>query len=77
MDNSLFSKYQKAIQADTNKKEAVIQLIESVSGLTLTPEEIVLKKKEVSLVISSAKKSHLHKFKVKEALAEIGYNLTY
>lgn len=77
MDNSLFSKYQKAIQVDTNKKEAVIQLVESVSGLKLIPEEIVLKKKEVSLTISSAKKSHLHKYKIKEALAEIGYSLTY
>ncbi len=77
MDNSLFSKYQKVIKADEDKKEVIIELIENASGLRLTKEEIVIKKKEVSLVVSSAKKSRLHQANIKAPLFEKGYTLTY
>ncbi|MCX6756908.1 MAG: hypothetical protein NTW35_02015 [Candidatus Nomurabacteria bacterium] len=77
MDNSLFSKYQKVIKADGDKKEIIIELIEKTSGIILTKEEISLKKKEISLFISSAKKSKLHQSEIKKILNEAGYFLNY
>lgn len=46
MDNSLFSKYQKVIKLDGDKKQIIIDLIEKTSGLKLNKEEINIKKKE-------------------------------
>ena len=70
MDNSLFSKYQKVIKADGDKKQIVIDLIEKQSGLKLKVEEI-------SLFVSSAKKAKLHQSEIKKALSEAGYILSF
>ncbi|HCC05796.1 TPA: hypothetical protein DEP94_00305 [Candidatus Nomurabacteria bacterium] len=77
MDNSLFSKYQKVIKADGDKKQIVIDLIEKQSGLKLKVEEISIKKKEISLFVSSAKKAKLHQSEIKKALSEAGYILSF
>lgn len=77
MDNSLFSKYQKVIKDSGDKKQAVIDLIEKNSGLKLNNEEISIKKKEINLFISSAKKSKLHQSEIKKILNEAGYILNF
>ncbi len=77
MDNSLFSKYQKVIKEGDDKKQIVIDLIEKISGLKINKEEIVMKKKEVSLFISSAKKSKLHQLEIKKILEKEGYILNF
>lgn len=73
MDNSLFSKYQKVIKADDDKKQTVIDLIEKISGIKLNKEEISIKKKEITLFVSSAKKSKLHLSEIKKTLNEVGF----
>lgn len=73
MDNSLFSKYQKVIKVDEDKKQIVIDLIEKTSRIKLNKEEISIKKKEITLFISSAKKSKLHLSEIKKILNEEGY----
>ena len=77
MDNSLFSKYQKVIKLDGDKKQIIIDLIEKTSGLKLNKEEINIKKKEITLLISSAKKSKLHLSEIKKILGEAGYILNH
>lgn len=77
MDNSLFSKYQKVIKADGDKKQIILDLIEKKSGLKLKTEEINIKKKEIILLISSAKKSKLHQSEIKKTLSEAGYILNF
>ncbi|MEI6810752.1 MAG: hypothetical protein WCK60_01725 [Candidatus Nomurabacteria bacterium] len=77
MDNSLFSKYQKVIKEDGDKKQTIINLIEKNSGIKLEKEEIGIKKKEITLFISSAKKSKLHQSEIKNILKEEGYTLSY
>lgn len=77
MDNSLFSKYQKVIKLDDDKKQIIIDLIEKTSGFKLKTEEIIIKKKEITLLISSAKKSKLHQVEIKKVLGEAGYTLSY
>lgn len=77
MDSNLFSKYQKAVQETGNKKEVIIKAIERSSGIHLLPEEIVLNKKEVSLLISSAKKARLTQVNIKNIISTLGYTLTY
>ena len=77
MDNSLFSKYQKVIKLDDDKKQIVLDLIEKNSGLKLKKEEINIKKKEIILLVSSAKKSKLHQSEIKKVLGEAGYILNF
>ncbi len=77
MDNSLFSKYQKVIKKDNDKKDELIELVEKSSGIKLTKEEIVINKKTISLHVSSAKKSRLHQTNIKQTVSEKGYTLIY
>ena len=77
MDNSLFSKYQKAIKDDGDKKQPILNLIENHSGIKLSKEEISIKKKEITLFVSSAKKARLHQSDIKKYLFENGLTLVY
>lgn len=76
MDNSLFSKYQKVIKDDEDRKQTIIDLIEENSGVKLNKEEIsLIKKKEIKLFVSSAKKAKFHQLDLKKILGEAGYIL--
>jgi predicted transcriptional regulator len=77
MDDSFFSKYQKVIKADTDKREEIINLIETHSGIKLLKEEIVINKKTISFHVSSAKKSKLHQSNVRKLMSDLGYSVVY
>jgi hypothetical protein len=66
MDQSLFSKYKKQVDAQKEKKKEVQSFIKIQTGIELEDEEIEFEGKEVTLHISSIKRNLLHTKKLQE-----------
>jgi hypothetical protein len=75
MDEGLFSKYHKQIITRLNAKEKILKLLLEETGIVINESEIAISKKEVSLNISSVKRSLLVKKGCKSILQSIGYTL--
>ncbi len=75
MENNLFTKYLTYIHASEKEKKALCDEICKKTGVDITPEEIQLQKKKVTLRISSVKRSILLQRKLEELLISLGYSL--
>lgn len=77
MDNSLFEKYKKTLHTRDLQKEMIIKKIQEVTGVSLPEESVEIKKKTVTLNLSSVQKNKLHTHNIKQLCAEIGFSLSY
>jgi translation initiation factor IF-3 len=75
MDSSLFGKYKKEIEKQKNKKQTIIELIQTTTGVHIEEGDIEIKKTEVSLHLTSNKRSILYRKQIKTILQEHGYSL--
>lgn len=74
MDEGLFKKYTKTLQERDKAKESLIAIIKEKTGIVLNEEEINISKKEVTLFISSVKKTQLLRKNIKELLEAQGFS---
>lgn len=73
MDQGLFKKHIINLQKIKDEKQEVLILIKEISGIELQENEVLVSKKNITLQISSVKRSFLLQKKVKELLKEKGY----
>lgn len=77
MDQGLFGKYLVTIRKRENEQNEIISFIKENSGVELLPNEIVLKKKNLSFQTSSVKKMVLQSKKIDILLQEKGYYVKF
>ncbi len=75
MDESLFIKHINQIKKRSNNKIEIILYIKEKTGIEVEEENISIKKKEITLNISSTIKQRLFQFKIKEELEKKGFVL--
>ena len=66
MNEGLFEKYSKVLQAKKSEKEEIIVLLVEITGITFTSNELIIQKQSISFQTSSVKKSILHQKKDQE-----------
>jgi hypothetical protein len=75
MDEGLFARHALQIRKQQDAKRELILRIKETTGISIEESEIVVSKKQVTLHLSSVKKSKLLQKKVKEILETQGYTL--
>lgn len=77
MDQGLFAKYIHSILVHTNTKQKIATFLLEKTGVVVEESEITIIKKNITLSISSVKKTILIQKRSKDILQTIGYTLTF
>lgn len=75
MDESFFKKYAKQIEIRKSDKQEIIDIVQGISGFTLSEDMFSLTKKQIVFHVSSVVKQKLFQKKVIEGLEEKGYQV--
>jgi lactam utilization protein B len=75
MNEGLFEKYRKVIQKKKNEKQEVIDMLQELTGIEFTEQELQIEKKVISFHVSSVKKSIVLQKNIQSGLKEKGYTL--
>lgn len=75
MEKNLFIKHFLVVEKQKINKENIINIIKEESGIILNEDDFILLKKEITLQLTSVKRSMIMQKKVIEALKEKGYIL--
>lgn len=73
MDSSLFLKYTHLLKENSTTKELIINHIYTNTGITLSPSQIEIEKKNLILYVSSALRATLITKGINEELKKIGF----
>lgn len=75
MNEGLFEKYSKVLKEKKSEKEELIGILQEITGIMFTPQELSISKKCISFQTSSVKKSIVHQKRIEDALQQKGYSI--
>ncbi len=75
MHEGLFEKYKRVLTQKKNEKEEVISLLQELSNITFSEEELFIEKKIIIFHTSSVKKSIVTQKNIQAKILEKGYSI--